>query len=123
MMKTRNATFNEDGTVDVDIKHPRLGWIPFTASTDDVSEFGRLLHSKLTKDGNISPFVPRPVVEKTALEIDAEIDRETDSEITKGERADRTLLFRLMKAASNDPANYTRADFRKTRRAIIARMK
>lgn len=38
MMEFRNATFNATGTIDVEINHPKLGWVPYTASPDDPEE-------------------------------------------------------------------------------------
>jgi hypothetical protein len=61
--------------------------------------------------------VSEPV--KTQTVIDAEIDAETDSDRSKGERADRLMLFRVLRAA--DPT-YTKAQFRRDRRALIADM-
>lgn len=43
----RKASFNAAGTIDCEINHPGLGWIPFTASSDDVEEFGRELYEQL----------------------------------------------------------------------------
>lgn len=56
---------------------------------------------------------------KSQTDIDAEIDKETDAENSKGARADRLMLFRVLKAADPD---YTNADFRRDRRALIEKM-
>lgn len=56
---------------------------------------------------------------KTQSEIDARIDADTDAENSKGERADRLMLFRVLKAA--DPT-YTKAQFRIDRHKLIAAM-
>lgn len=56
----RNARFNENGTIDCDINHPRFGWIPFTADPNDVEEHGRAIHADLVANGNPAPFVPTP---------------------------------------------------------------
>lgn len=34
-MEVRNATFNRHGTIDCEIEHPELGWLPYTADPDD----------------------------------------------------------------------------------------
>lgn len=34
-MEFRSAVFNNFGTIDAEIKHPELGWIPCTFSPDD----------------------------------------------------------------------------------------
>jgi hypothetical protein len=36
MMEWRNPTRNAGGTIDVEIKHPSFGWIPFTADARDL---------------------------------------------------------------------------------------
>lgn len=40
-MEYRNPVFNAFGTIDCEVNHPKLGWIPFTASPDDVVEVSR----------------------------------------------------------------------------------
>lgn len=44
-MQTRNLKYNSFGTVDMEIEHPKYGWIPFTASPDDSEPLGRELHA------------------------------------------------------------------------------
>lgn len=39
-VRWRNPVPNEDGTFDVEIDHPSLGWVAFTASKDDVEPHG-----------------------------------------------------------------------------------
>ena len=46
-MKFRNAHYNQFGTIDCEIEHPVFGWIPFTASPDDVEELGRLVFEEV----------------------------------------------------------------------------
>lgn len=41
----RNPSFNKHGTIDCEIEHPLYGWIPFTASPDDVEEHGREVYA------------------------------------------------------------------------------
>ena len=55
-MEKRNAKYNANGTIDVEIKHPIHGWIPFTASLDDPSKFGRLLYGEIK--GKAAAHVP-----------------------------------------------------------------
>lgn len=50
MMQTRKPKKNKDGTIDCEINHPRLGWIPFTASKDDPEKHGRDIHKSLSKE-------------------------------------------------------------------------
>lgn len=47
-MNYRNPTANADGTIDCEIEHPIYGWIPFTASPNDVEAFGREMFDILT---------------------------------------------------------------------------
>ena len=47
-MNYRNPIVNEDGTIDCEIEHPVRGWIPFTASQNDVEAFGRKMFEILT---------------------------------------------------------------------------
>lgn len=59
MTNYKNPTHNASGTIDVEIERPSLGWIPFTASPDDVEEHGRALYA-LVKD-EAAPYVePEP---------------------------------------------------------------
>ncbi|MNV78955.1 hypothetical protein D3C71_1724800 [compost metagenome] len=48
VLEFRNAVYSRaDGTqIDVEINHPVLGWVPFTASANDVEEHGRALFAK-----------------------------------------------------------------------------
>lgn len=39
-MDVRNPVFNALGTIDCEINHPVLGWIPFTANPDDIESIG-----------------------------------------------------------------------------------
>lgn len=55
-MQVRNPRFNRHGTIDVEINHPELGIIPFTASPKDPHEFGRKLYEVLLAAGNIAPY-------------------------------------------------------------------
>jgi hypothetical protein len=54
----RDAAFNQFGTIDCEMLHPDLGWMPFTASPDDPEERGRLIFASL-KD-QAAPYLPPP---------------------------------------------------------------
>lgn len=58
-MKARNPTYNATGTIDVEIDHPVLGWVSFTASPDDPEEFGRSVFAAVSK-GDVAAYVPPP---------------------------------------------------------------
>lgn len=60
-MEHRNAKYNRHGTVDCEVNHPKFGWIPFTASPDDVEELGKELYAEVTK-GEVGEYVPTPEV-------------------------------------------------------------
>jgi len=57
-MNTRNAVHNDDGTIDCEIEHPNHGWIPFTASADDVEQLGKDIYAALSVSQGVSPYVP-----------------------------------------------------------------
>ena len=57
-MQTRNPIFTASGAIDCEIEHPIYGWIPFTASPDDVEQYGREIFEAL-KD-SAAPYVPVP---------------------------------------------------------------
>lgn len=56
-MNIRTAAYNALGTIDVEIEHPQLGWIPFSASPDDPEEFGREMYATLAA-GNVASAPP-----------------------------------------------------------------
>jgi hypothetical protein len=58
-MQYRNACFNQNGTITCEIEHPAMGWIPFTAATDDVEAHGRKIYSALIASGKVSPYIPQ----------------------------------------------------------------
>lgn len=63
MMRVKNPRYNASGTVDLEIEHPTLGWIPFTAAPDDPKQHGRDLHAEAIaeKFGPIAEYVaPQP---------------------------------------------------------------
>lgn len=64
-MILKNQTYSklDQSKIDCEIDHPVFGWIPFTASPDDVEAYGRELFDKLKAGefGAIADYVP-PVV-------------------------------------------------------------
>jgi hypothetical protein len=70
-MLVRNLSYNARGTIDCEIEHPVLGWIPFTASPDDVEERGRSIHAAaiVGEYGEIAAYV-EPVFTYTAQQIE-----------------------------------------------------
>ena len=63
--ETRNPQYTAHGSIDCEIHHPTLGWIPFTAAPDDPEEQGRQVFACL-KD-LATPYLPPPP--PTAAEI------------------------------------------------------
>lgn len=58
-MEYRNAFYNAVGTINCEINHPKLGWIPFTASPDDPEPSGRAIYALVSK-GEVGDYVPPP---------------------------------------------------------------
>lgn len=54
----RNARYDAGGTITADILHPVFGWIPFTASPDDVEAHGRALFDHIKRVGPVAPYEP-----------------------------------------------------------------
>jgi hypothetical protein len=62
MTTFRNPRFNALGTIDGEIEHPQLGWVPFTASPDDPESLGRELYAAAMAGefGPVAEYVPPP---------------------------------------------------------------
>lgn len=71
MVEYRNPVYNAHGTIDCEINHPTLGWIPFHATPDDVEQTGRELYDELKDRTDIAPYVPPPPVDLDELDLDA----------------------------------------------------
>lgn len=61
-MKARNPIYTADGAVDLELEHPQYGWIPFTASPDDLEAHSRELYARAIAGefGPVAPYVPAP---------------------------------------------------------------
>jgi hypothetical protein len=59
-MNYRNAKRLADGSIDCEIEHPNLGWIPFTCDPSDTgAQFDvATLHAQMDADPNTSPYEP-----------------------------------------------------------------
>jgi len=73
-MNYRNPTYNSSGFVDCEIDHPVYGWIPFTASPEDVEQSGKLLFSEIIASGNIKKYLPPPAYIPTENDVRQERD-------------------------------------------------
>ena len=70
MTKYTNPVFKASGTIDMEINHPVYGPIPFTASSDDTEEHGRLLFADA--QASAAPYVPPlPTLAQRKKEVDA----------------------------------------------------
>lgn len=70
-MDIQNLQYNASGTIDCEINHPLHGWIPFTASPDDVEPLGPEIYSRAVAGefGPIAPYVaPTPTPEQILAE-------------------------------------------------------
>jgi len=56
-MQIRNIRFNQYGTINCEIEHPQFGWLPFTASPDDVEQHGRDIYAAALAAGP-APYEP-----------------------------------------------------------------
>lgn len=59
-MEFKNAQYNKFGTIDCDINHPVYGWVPFTASPDDVEPLGAEIHQAALDAGGVAAYVEPP---------------------------------------------------------------
>jgi hypothetical protein len=64
-MEIRNVKYTKSGLIDMEINHPNHGWVSFTATPDDIEDYGRELYAKaLAGDfGDIAPYVPQTAKE------------------------------------------------------------
>lgn len=60
-MEYRNAQYNAEGTIEMEVNHPRFGWVPFTASPDDAEKHSRDLFEEA--QANAAPYVAPPLSE------------------------------------------------------------
>ncbi len=70
-MDARNPKYNADGSIDLEIEHPEYGWIPFTASPDDVEEHGAAIFNAAKNGdfGAVQDYVaPAPTSEQILAE-------------------------------------------------------
>ena len=66
----RNPVFNAAGTIDLEINSPQFGWIPFTASPNDTTDYGQQIYAEAIA-GNVSPYVPPVIVPTVPLLVSA----------------------------------------------------
>lgn len=69
-MDYRNPKFTASGAINCEIEHPNHGWIPFTASPDDVEQHGRDIYNRIIAGGGIEPYAP-PAVNPEQVKAEA----------------------------------------------------
>jgi hypothetical protein len=107
-MNWRNPVFTATGNVDVELEHPTLGWIPFTASPNDSMQYGRDIFAAAQPSAKpYTPPVPDPAVmdrsaqeaaaerinraRQTASDLNINVPPNLDARILADERAKRGL--------------------------------
>ena len=72
-MEYKNAKFIENNSIDCEINHPKLGWIPFTVDKSDTgSDIDVVnLYNEIISSGNVAPYVP-PTAEELLEEATVE---------------------------------------------------
>lgn len=78
-MNTRNARHNGQGGIDLEIEHPRFGWIPFTADAGDPERSGQEIYGEILLDDNIkvAPYEPPPPPSREELAETVRAERDT----------------------------------------------
>lgn len=77
-MQIRNPRQNAVGTIDCEIEHPVHGWLPFTASPNDVEAHGREIYARLVaaEAGPVGEYLPPPPPTTEELARDARSERD-----------------------------------------------
>jgi len=95
-MDIRNARFTADGhSIDCEINHPTLGWIPFTASPDDPEAFGKDVYATIVAAGGIAPY-EAPAVDLTAYAAAKRFEVETGGVTVNGATVDTSRESQAM---------------------------
>lgn len=111
-MEFRNAAFTANGYIDMEISHPVYGWIPFTASPDDVEPLGPELFAA-AQDSAV-PYAPEPIdldvlTESLCAQIDTDAENARKKYITAGDGQAMTYQRKVDQAraylAATDPVD------------------
>jgi hypothetical protein len=59
-MQVKNLQYNEVNAINCEVEHPQFGWIPFTASPDDVEQMGRDIYAQAVAGdyGPVATYAP-----------------------------------------------------------------
>lgn len=71
MMEARNPAYNEFGSIDCEVEHPRFGWIPYTANNGRGDPREQNIWDQCVGLGP-APYVPPPVSSPSASDVRAE---------------------------------------------------
>jgi len=83
MMEIRNPQYTASGAIDCEIEHPVLGWMPFTASPDDVEAHGREVFAAAVAAGP-APYVPpdpAPTIDDYKAAVQSHLDAAAQSRL------------------------------------------
>lgn len=75
MMEFRNPAYNAHGTIDCEINHPSLGWIPFTADPADDNPLGPEIHAAALLANPAAYVAPTRVLADVKTQAKAEINQ------------------------------------------------
>jgi len=63
-INARNPVYSapNHAAIDVEYEHPEYGWVPFTATPDDVEELGQQIYAAAKRGdfGPVAPYTPPP---------------------------------------------------------------
>lgn len=59
-VSTQNHVYNADGSIDCEVYHSELGWLPFTASAQDSDSFGQQVWLSVKDRLDIAAVPPAP---------------------------------------------------------------
>ncbi len=82
-MRFRNPERLPNGDIDCEVEHPVHGWVPFTASANDVEPYGVLIHGEAGATN--PPDKVMPVLPTAAEELSARIDKRVTEVMTMAE--------------------------------------
>jgi hypothetical protein len=79
-MQVKNLKYNAFNAIDCEIEHPKFGWIPFTASPDDIEQMGRDIYTQAIAGeyGSVASYIPP---QKPIEQIQAEIVTDTQKRL------------------------------------------
>lgn len=81
-MNARNPVYTATGMIDIEVDHPLLGWIPFTASPHDLEPQGvKLFEAAVRGDfGPVKPYSCTPVLNWPRFVGNEKLDLFTEDE-------------------------------------------